>query len=76
MWKHSVVGDTGSQNQLFQDEQKPGQFRMRTFDDKDLDSSAYAILVSCHCTHTGELALSSFLQMLFVIKQFMNDMLA
>ena len=56
-WKNSTVGDTGLQNGLFQDVQKPGQIQMRTFDNQELDSSAYAILVSCHCTHTGELAL-------------------
>lgn len=57
-WKHSTVGDAGLQNGLFQDVQKPGQMQMRTFDNQELNSSAYAILVSCHCTHTGELALS------------------
>lgn len=58
LWKHSAIGDTGLQNGLFQDVQKLGQSQMRTFDNQELDSSAYAILVSCHCTHTGELALS------------------
>lgn len=59
MWNQRPLEDTSAGNLLLLDTQKPNGTRqtdgqIKTADIDALDSGVYAVLVSCHCSHTGE----------------------
>lgn len=59
VWNQHSLEDTSAGNLLLLDTQKPNGTRqtdgqIRTADIDELDSGVYAVLVSCHCSHTGE----------------------
>lgn len=59
VWNQPPLECTSDGNLLSLDTQKPNVTRqtdgqIRTADINELDSGVYAVLVSCHCSHTGE----------------------
>lgn len=59
VWNQRPLEDTSAGNLLLLDTQKPNGTRqtdgqIKTADIDELDNGVYAVLVSCHCSHTGE----------------------